>query len=194
MRTKRLSHNIASKRLLTLAAAAALIFPTVVASPNTAFADTANPVLNSSTSAEAARIWEDMQARFTKPVVDRHGNEMTVKFSNKKTGEKYSYTYTYIPGAQESTSHGNASPLYIWTSSGWVLNRKDTAELIDEGINYAIMYGILAGLGLGSAGIGAAIEAGWSNYASKYYNRGNCIKIHYWMAVSEVKYGEKGCY
>lgn len=42
--------------------------------------------------------------------------------------------------------------------------------------------------------IGAFIEGSWAAYAGNYYSHGNCIKIHYWLTVSEIEYGSEGCW
>lgn len=37
-----------------------------------------------------------------------------------------------------------------------------------------------------------ASEGAWARHAERYDGHGNGIKIHYWLAVSEVEYGARG--
>ena len=130
-------------------------------------------------------------SNFTEPVVERSGDQVVVAFSDKQSGHEYRYTFT----GQSGRPRGAVQLACTTTSTGWVLNRVETDELSRDGAKWAGIYAIAAVIPGGlPAVVGAAIEGAWANHAASYYGHGNCIKIHYWLSVSEIEYGSRGCW
>lgn len=127
----------------------------------------------------------------TEPVAERSGDQVVVAFSDMQSGHEYRYTFT-----EESGRHRGAVKLSdMTTSTGWMLNRAKTDKLSLDGVDWAGIYATAAGNPGGlPAVVGAAIEGAWSTRPAKYYGHGNCIKIHYWLSVSEIDYGSRGCW
>ncbi|WP_141676068.1 hypothetical protein ACSAM2_08930 [Actinomyces oris] len=183
--------RIASAMVLSTSLAV-VASPSVSVEPNrVGTSDGSAPV--SLSQSEAAQIME----RFSEPSVVNDGVHAKVSFSDKITGERYSYEFTKDGGERErSDGGGDESPMaYTWTNTGWVLSRDETDRMSRDASKYAAIYAVAALIpGAEAAIVGAAIEGAWSAHAASYYSHGNCMKVHYWLTVSEVKYGDRGCF
>ena len=181
--------RLASAMVLSTSLAVAAS-PSVSAEPNRGgVSDGSAPVsLNQS---ETDRIME----RFSEPSVINDGVHAKVSFSDKITGERYSYEFTKVEGGRSDGGGNEVSMAHTWTSTGWVLSRDETDRMSRDASKFAAIYAVAALIpGAQAAIVGAAIEGAWSAHAASYYSHGNCMKVHYWLTVSEVKYGDRGCF
>lgn len=151
--------------------------------------------LSAATAAYGTAVGKDVEAHFanfTDPIVKRIGDQVVVTFSDKQSGREYRYLFTEERNGRDS---GAAQLAYTTTTTGWVLDRVETDELSRDAAKWAGIYAIAAVIPGGlPAVVGAAIEGAWSAHAASYYGHGNCIKIHYWLSVSEIEYGSRGCW
>lgn len=181
--------RLASAMVLSTSLAVAAS-PSVSAEPNrVGVRDGSAPVsLNQS---ETDRI----MGRFSEPSVINDGVHAKVSFSDKITGERYSYEFTKDGGGSSDGGGNEASMAHTWTSTGWILSRDETDRMSRDASKFAAIYAVAALIpGAEAAIVGAAIEGAWSAHAASYYSHGNCMKVDYWLTVSEVKYGDRGCF
>ena len=116
-------------------------------------------------------------------------------FQIRSRGGHYSYEFTKDGGGRSDGAGSEASMAHTWTSTGWVLSRDETDRMSRDASKFAAIYAVAALIpGAQAAIVGAAIEGAWSAHAASYYSHGNCMKVHYWLTVSEVKYGDRGCF
>ncbi|WP_147392844.1 hypothetical protein [Actinomyces sp. 2119] len=200
MKTTTMRHSLVTR--LSAAACTALL----LASAATATAQPTSPPTsvdvgteNAPDKQETLQAALDYIARFTEPTVEYSddGKQAVVSFSDTVDGSSHRYTLSRDESGQAGRPNdltGDIVSFEIWTRTGWVLNRAETDSLSREGATWAELYSIAAALGVGApAVIGAAIEGNWAAHAASYYSHGNCIKVHYWLTVSEIKRGSRGC-
>ncbi|WP_091039295.1 hypothetical protein [Glycomyces harbinensis] len=143
----------------------------------------AYPEYSEETMRLAEEIWADLEATYTEAEISETDEVTTISFADRATGEEFTYELTK---SYAEPQPGEFGPLYRVTWNGWELTRAETRELASEGQQAAIIYAIAAYLGCRPCAIGALIEGAWASYAARYYNRGNCIKIYYWLTVGEL--------
>jgi hypothetical protein len=138
-------------------------------------------------------------SRYTNPQVTRNGTHSVVTFDDSITGRRHVYA---IRPTEQPTSNRRSIPVahssykteWHWWGVKFRLNRNETRELVTEGTNAAILYGIGAFLGCTSCVIGAAIEGGWATLANSYYNRGNCIHLNFpYHTAGETRINRHNC-
>lgn len=144
------------------------------------------------------------------PIRETYGQGGTYyTFSRESTGARYTFflsdsgdifkdgptgdpvAHADPSGQGEPTGTGERG--YTWSATGWYLDRAETLELRETGSNLALLYAIGTAIGCKQCAVGAATEGLWAQKAGEYYARGNCIKINYWLTVSEVKSGTHNC-
>jgi hypothetical protein len=183
--------------ILSLVLGASLVATVLVsapasASPAVAGSAPAATSLSAPTPADIASAAAALKGRYTQPSVVTSGKFVIVTFADH-AGQQYSFTFVnqLAPGSGDTAAPGGViSPNYqtSWYWWGWRywLNRSETYSLITEGLNAAIIYAIAAAVGCLPCVLGAAVEMGWSQAASTYYNNGNCIYINNpYMTVGE---------
>lgn len=141
-------------------------------------------------SDEAIELAKQLEARFVDTVVSNVGDLTIVTFTDLD-GTQYRYEFPRT-GDQPGSPPGTIAPQYAWTWNGWELNRAETRQLWLDGATAAVIYAIGAAFGCTACVVGAAIEGYWSTQAYAMYSNGNCIKIYYWLAVTE--HSGSNCY
>lgn len=143
----------------------------------------AYPEYSEETMRQAEELWAELEATYTEAEISETDEATTISFADEATGEEFTYELTKSYEEQQAGEYG---PLYRLTWNGWELTRAETRQLVSDGGQAAIIYAIAAYLGCRPCALAAMVEGAWSTYAARYYNRGNCIKIYFWLTVSEL--------